>query len=128
MGTHSIALFGEAEKGKYETPYYCESLTQLVDYFGHPPQESIGLYYAIQALLYNRSLFFFRVKEEGFSQKDYLTGVKLLENNQIISRISAICLPGVGDSAIIQAIIPLCINYHRILIINESDLYDYLKS
>ncbi|MES2122361.1 MAG: hypothetical protein V4492_06245, partial [Chlamydiota bacterium] len=62
-----IFLFGEAEKGDYCTPFVCKSLPQLADTFGNPPEESRGLMYAVQAILYERELIYFRVKEEGFS-------------------------------------------------------------
>jgi hypothetical protein len=122
----TIALFGEAEKGEFQTAYYCQSLPQLVDYLGNPPIHSHGLFYAVQALLYHRDLLFFRVKEEGFSQQDYLIGLRLLETQQIIPHISAICLPGVGDIKIIRAMVPFCKSHHSFIITTEPDLYDYL--
>lgn len=123
---YTMALFGEAEKGDYQTAYYMRSLAQLVDYLGNPPPNSQGLFYAVQALLYERQLIFFRVKEEGFSHQDYFSGLQLLQNQSILSEISAICLPGVGDTNILEAITPICATYHSILITNEADLYDYL--
>jgi hypothetical protein len=125
MKTFTLALFGEAEKGNYRTAYFCRNLPQLVDFFGNPPPHSRGLHYAVQALLYHRDLIFFRVKEEGFSYQDYLTGLNLLQR-QNISQISAICLPGVGNSEILDAIAPICALYHSILITNEADFYDYI--
>lgn len=126
METYTMALFGEAEKGDYRTAYHCRSLPQLVEYLGNPPPESRGLYYAIQALLYQRNLIFFRVREEGFSYQDYLCGLHTLEKQDTISKIAAICLPGVGDLKILDAIAPICEQHHSILITNEADLYDYL--
>lgn len=126
MDDFTIALFGEAERGEFRTAYHCQSLPQLVDYLGNPPPESRGLYYAVQALLYHHPLIFFRVKEEGFALQDYLLGLRLLETDNLINKISAICVPGVGNSEIIQILTPLCQVNHRILITTESDLYDYL--
>lgn len=123
---YTVALFGEAEKGEYRTAYFCQSLEQLVDYLGHPPPESKGLYYAVQALLYHRNLIFFRVREEGFSEQDYFCGAHLLKKQSLIPDIAAICIPGVGNGEIIEAIVPLCAVYHSILITTEADLYDYL--
>lgn len=125
---YTIALFGEAERGKFRTAYYCENLAQLHEYFGNPPPQSKGLYYALQALLFNRNLIFFRVPEEGFSTQDYLTGLKLLEEQKLITHIDAFCTPGVGDQEIIEAILPVCTQYHGILITTEADFYDYLTS
>lgn len=128
MQSHTIALFGEAEKGDYQKPLLCKNLSQLLELFGNPPLHSHGIYYAIQALLYHRSLLFFRVKEEGFSYEDYLSGLHLLKKQTCVNGISAVCLPGVGNSEIIEAIVPICEIYHSLLIINESDFYDYLYS
>lgn len=128
MSGLTIALFGEAEKGSYDSPMYCQTLPQLVDQLGNPPQDSQGLFYAVQALLYHHHLFFFRVREEGFSQSDYFLGLRFLQKQDLISQVAAICLPGVGDFEIIEAMTPLCAIYHRILITTESDLYDYLTA
>lgn len=125
MEAYTMALFGEAEKGEYRTAYFCRSLDQLLDVFGNPPPQSRGLHYAVQALLYHRDLIFFRVREEGFSHQDYMLGLKDLKNLSFLN-ISAICLPGVGDTEIIEAISPICAMYHSILITNEADFYDYL--
>lgn len=126
MNTYTIALFGEAEKGDFICPYLCNTLSQLVDYFGQPPSESRGLFYAIQALLYRRQLLFFRVREEGFSVPDYLRGADLLRKNPLDTNITALCLPGVADREILQAIAPICYEQHSILITNEADFFDYL--
>jgi len=50
----------------------------------------------------------------------------MLEKKQLITDISAICLPGVGDVEIIDAAVPLCKNHHSIIVTTEPDLYDYL--
>lgn len=126
MDIYTMALFGEAEKGDYRTAYFCETLPQLEEYLGNPPPDSMGLYYAVQALLFRRNLIFFRVREEGFSYQDYFSGLNILQEKKVASQIAAICLPGVGDAEIIDAIHPICDQYHSILITNEADLYDYL--
>ena len=124
---HTIVLFGEAEKGEFSTAYFCESLSQLVDFLGNPPEESLGLFFAVQALLFHRHLIFFRVREEGFSSQDYLQGLDLLKQQVEVPPISAICIPGVGDVEIVNAAMPLCVKHHSILITTESDFYDYLS-
>lgn len=126
MEPYTIAIFGEAEKGVYQTPYFCRDLAELADSLGQPPEESSGLFYAIQALLYHRDLIFFRVREEGYSLDDYLSGLDFLERAELIQIVDAIGIPGVGDDAIITAATPLCINHHSFLITTEADLYDYL--
>ena len=126
MELYTVALFGEAEKGEYQTPYFCENLPQLVEYLGNPPPESYGLFFAVQALLYKRNILFFRVREEGFSLQDYQQGVHFLKSLKNTPAISAIGIPGVGDTQIINAITPICLIYHSFLMTTEADLFDYL--
>lgn len=122
----TIVLFGEAERGEYKTAYFCQTLPQLADFLGNPPPFSVGLYYAVQALLYRQNLLFFRVREEGYSQQDYLLGLHMLQEQHAVPHISAICLPGVGDMEIIHAMTPFCKAHHSVIITTEPDLYDYL--
>jgi hypothetical protein len=126
---YTVFLFGEAEKGEFCTPLHCRSLPQLADTLGNPPEESLGILYAVQTLLFERELIFFRVKEEGFSTADYLRGIKLLQGAEnLLPNIAAICMPGVGDREIISATSPICNLHKSFLILNEKDLYDYLTS
>ncbi|MCH9627766.1 MAG: hypothetical protein S4CHLAM2_14090 [Chlamydiales bacterium] len=126
---HTIALFGEAQKGEFETAYHCKNLAQLSDFLGEPPtEESLGLRFAVQALLFERGVVFFRVKEEGFSTPDYLFGLNFLENKNLFPTISGLCLPGVGCSEIIHATEPVCEMHRSILMVTERDLYDYLTN
>lgn len=122
----TVVLFGESERGEFRTAYFCQTLEQLDEYLGNSPPDTHGVHYAVQALLYKRDLLFFRVVEEGFSIADYLDGIQLLEQQQVIPRLDAICLPGVSDPAILNAIDPLCRYHHSILISSECDFYDYL--
>lgn len=126
MKTYTVALFGEAEKGDYRKPCLCQTVDQLLELFGNPPLHSRGIFYAIQILLYQHALLFFRVREEGFSQDDYLQGLYLLQKQPYLAGIDALCLPGVGDREIMAALDPICDLYHSLLITNESDFYDYL--
>jgi len=124
---HTIACFGEAEKGDFHKAYFCNNLAQLSQYLGEPPSaDSKGLMLAIQALLFQADVIFFRVHEEGFSSHDYFKGLDFLENKKVTPQLSAICLPGVGSYEIIEATTPLCSTYHSFLILTEQDLYDYL--
>lgn len=124
----TVAMFGEAERGKYHIPYSCDSLAELLDTFGNPPPESQGLFFATQALLYDWSIIFVRVKEEGFSRKDYLLGIKYLEEHKRVRKLHALFLPGVGDADIIKATEEICSFHQSILITTEHDLYDYLSA
>ncbi|ADI39199.1 putative uncharacterized protein [Waddlia chondrophila 2032/99] len=125
---HTLALFGEAEKGTFRKPHLLSSLPQVMESLGNPPPDSRGLFCAVQALLYDYDLIFFRVEEEGFSYQDYFSGLKILEKEDLFDDVLAVCLPGVGDSEIIDTVIPLCQYYQSIFITSESDLYDYLTS
>lgn len=121
-----IFLFGEAEKGDFRTPILCKNLQHLVDLVGNPPEESLGIYYAIQSLLYGRELLFYRVEEEGFSTDDYLYGLRLLQNSTNELSLQALCMPGVGDSSLIELGSTICQQHKSFLLINEKDLFDYL--
>lgn len=125
---HTIALFGESEKGEFRCAYFCENLAQLDQYLGNPPPLSLGLHYAVQALLYKRKLIYFRIPEEGYSTEDYLYGLQLLKEQKLIPYLSAICAPGLADAQLIGKILPICNFYHSILITNEPDFYDYLTN
>lgn len=126
MHQYTVALFGEAGKGEFRTAYYCRTLNELEEHLGNPPPNSKGLFFAVQALLYQHDLIFFRVREEGYSVSDYLSGFCLLQNNSLPLTLSAIGIPGVGSSEILQALAPLCEQHHSILITSEADLYDLL--
>lgn len=123
-----VFLFGEAERGEMRTPICLRSLPAVMDQLGHPPKDSIGIDYAIQTILFNRELIFFRVQEEGFSLSDYFDGVKLLYNSGDKMSLAAICLPGVGDRTVIEALAPICQRIKSLLVISEKDLYDYLTT
>ena len=124
----TVALFGEAERGEFHKPHYCKNLGELERSLGHPPEQSRGLYFAIQALLYNRFLIYYRVPEEGFSSDAYHRGLQMLRKQESDARLAAIGLPGVGDAEVIDASLPLCERHHSLLLFTEADLYDYLTS
>ncbi len=129
MQQQTIALFGEAEKGTLALPLTIHSLIELNDQLGHPPEESHGVDFAVQFLLYGCAVVYIRVAEEGFSHQHYTKGFDLLLQSPLLaSTLSAICLPGVGNKEIIHATKPLCRLYHTLLITTEKDLYDYLTA
>lgn len=124
-----VALFGEAEKGDFRIAHFCQNLIDLANKLGEPPsKDSQGIELAIQAILYQHNVMFFRVHEEGFSVQDYLKGLSYLEDSRSIPKIAAVCLPGVGSGEIIEATIPICTLHQSFLILTEKDLYDYLTS
>lgn len=124
----TIALFGEAEKGPFDAGIVLRNLEQLFHECGHPPEDSLGLHYAVQSLTYHEALLFFRVREEGFSFSDYEEGMDILRCQEDFPFISAIVAPGVGDRELFDPLFSLCEQYGSLLITNEKDLYDYLTS
>ncbi|MCB1084801.1 MAG: hypothetical protein KDK60_01725 [Chlamydiia bacterium] len=124
----TIALFGEAEKGETGALQLIRNVPQLNETLGHPPTESRGIYFAIQFLLFEQEVLYVRVKEEGFSTKDYLKGMKVLLKSKEIPPLSALCLPGVGDARIIDAACPVANAHGALFVTTEQDLYDYLTS
>jgi hypothetical protein len=121
-----IFLFGAAEKGATCQPLSLHSLDELLFQLGHPPEQSEGIHYAIQTLLFQYKLIYFRVGEEGFSYGDYMLGLRWLKKTAVEPHLSAICLPGVGDEEIIQGATSVCLQRQCMLILSEKDLYDYL--
>src|SRR5690606_10642883 len=92
------------------------------------PPLSRGLHYAVQALLSDWNLLFFRVQEEGYSYKDYMQSLRMLGQGDRKHSIAALCAPGVGDNTLLNAMRPVCCKFGCILLANEADLYDYLTS
>ena len=121
---HTIALFGEAEKGEFSSLHHINTLDHLSDLLGNPPDDTKGLYLAVQSILFSYDLIYIRVKDEGFSTRDYLSGLKQLR--KLSSPIMAIGLPGVGDDLIIEAGAEVCSLHKSMLLTTEQDLYDYL--
>jgi len=126
MSKMNIFLFGAAEKGELCKPIYLHSLDQLLEILGNPPETSEGILCAIQALLLNNSLIYFRVEEEGFSYENYLKGFRLLHKEGLIMKVSAVCMPGMANSEIWDVLLPICRNFRIIILMSEKDLYDYL--
>lgn len=126
MSKGTIFLFGAAEKGTLCHPFSLHCVEELLDQLGEPPEESEGIHYAIQALLFKRGLIYFRVTEEGYSWDDYMMGLNWLKKTPLPSHVSAICLPGTSDQEIIQKTTAVCHKHQSMLIVSEKDLYDYL--
>jgi len=120
-----IAIFGEAEKGMFQQPYLCESLSKLFDNLGNPVEKSSSIAFAIQSLLSHYGIVYFRVHEEGFSKKDYMKGLQYLEESNEHMPLSLITIFGVGDKEIITAARKACKSHNCYMLIQEKDLYDY---
>ncbi|ANH78580.1 hypothetical protein [Candidatus Chlamydia sanziniae] len=121
----TVALFGEAEKGNYDTAYFCRSLVDLYDYLGDV-NNSAGLTLAVKTLMYDYNVMYFRVREEGYCVDSYFFGLHFLNTQTTLKNIIAIALPGVGDQHIIEASRSLCKKYKSLLLFLDCDLYDLL--
>ena len=123
-----VAVFGEAERGDFGIPLFTPSVLHLNERFGHPPHSSQGIFLAIQFLMSEQHILYVRVKEEGFSLKDYSRGAKNILNKREPFQCEAVCLPGVGDREIIDFVDPILKKWDAILVTTAPDLYDYLTS
>lgn len=125
-----VAMFGEAEKGRFHVPTYLRSLPELLDVYGLAPLGTEGLYFATQILLFEWDLIFVRVKEEGYAKQDYMLGLRYLQEKDKIPSASlhALFLPGVGDPEIIGESERVLSLYRGCFIATEKDLYDYLSA
>ncbi len=122
----TIFIFGAAQKGAARRPISLYSLEELLNQLGHPPPESEGMSYAIQVLLFQQPLIYFRVAEEGCSYGDYALGLKWLQKTPLHSHLSGVCMPGVGDQELLQQATSICLQHQCLLLISPKDLYDYL--
>lgn len=122
----NVALFGEAEKGKHRHLHFFSSLPELANTLGNPTQDSQAIHLAVQILLFEQNLIFYKIEEEGFSKAEYLYGMQLLKKSNQVKNLSAICLPGVGDKEILDIATNLCLAYKAIIITSEKDFYDYM--
>ena len=123
-----IALLGESEMGRFHYPYFCNSLTQLATTLGNPPEDSRGLDFAVQAIMYERDVIYFRVEEEGNSLEQYMKSIEILKDKNRVKKVNAICIPKVGDREIISNLDLICKMHKSIIIMSEKDLFDYLIS
>ncbi len=120
-----IALFGEAQKGDFSDLVTLHSLEKLHEVFGMPPGTTQGMWFSIQFLMQNEMIYFYRVKEEGFSSHCYHQGLNVLEKQILQYPLKAICMPGVGDRDIIDRATNLCKRRSIIFLCTQSDFYDY---
>ena len=58
----TIFLFGEAEKGEFGIPLSCSSLTHLLESLGSPPNESLGIHFAVQGSPLQKKAYFLQGK------------------------------------------------------------------
>jgi hypothetical protein len=121
-----IFIFGQAEKGVFCRPTYLKNALDLLNHFGHPPELSSGIFFAVQTLLLKKPCIFYRVEEEGYSYNDYLRGLDILKSDWQDIKLEAIGLPGVGDPLLIEKTERFCMKKRSLILVTETDLFDFL--
>lgn len=120
----TLALFGEAEKGLYDTAHLCHNVEEMYHYLGNKTTKGLSL--ATQGINHGYDILYFRVKEEGYSLDDYFFGLQFLNTHINDLSLSALSLPGVGDLYVIEAARSLCQKYQCLLLVSDQDLYDLI--
>ncbi len=123
-----IFIFGQAEKGVFCRPTYIKQVPDLFSQFGHPPEHSLGIPFAIQTLLLHKPCIFFRVEEEGYSFNDYLKGLDILKSDWEHMRLDAVGIPGVGSGELIEKAERFCFKKRSLILLSQKDLFDYLTT
>lgn len=122
-----VTIFGESEKGPLGVLLSVDSLPFLAESFGSPTENSVGIHLAIQTLMSDKIVLFYRVTEEGVDKNEYARGLKLLEGLDLPA-LAALALPGIGDLEIQHLAKNVCKLKHSILIVNERDFYDLMTN
>lgn len=123
---HLISIFGVAEQGDMYRHIHIKSLQDMLLTLGHGVESGTAIELAVQSLMYERAILFYRVKEEGYEEDAYLKGLTELKKKELKSPLSALALPGVGNQEIINEAVAICKKEGSLLIMNQKDLYDYL--
>lgn len=123
-----IAIFGEAEIGSFKSLITLNSIPELTDKLGRPTKKGIGIHMAIQAILYDREILYYRIpNEEEPSCKEYLHGLNLLGRSTFINPLVAIALPAVNHRDILYRAKHLCHHCKILFLPNERDLYNFIS-
>ncbi len=126
MTNRTILIFGESQKGELQKFLFLKTLPDLAEALGEPTETGLGIHMAIQAMLFNQSVLFYKVKEEGFNIDHYLMGFKLLEKEFTSILLTAIALPGASSPPILEIADSLCKLHKSLILFNEKDLYDFM--
>lgn len=122
-----IVIFGKTDSAKPGKFYHIENLEELIHKIGMPIDETIGTHLAVQTLLYNYSVIYYPVKQEGMSKTCYEEGMKKLKRNKHANEVSAIVMPGFGSKNVLDQALDFCTEKKCLLILNEDDYYDFLS-
>lgn len=122
-----VVIFGEAQVGPYMRFSSCKDLAELMECFGEPPDNTMGLHYAVKALLSEKPCIFFRVTEEGYSVEEYYCGLQNLDKIPDHT-FSAIFIPGMSNQEFVNAALRYCHLHQHLLFMNPADFYDWMVS
>jgi hypothetical protein len=122
----NIFLFGESEKGAFQSFIPIDSLARLSDVLGNPPPDSLGIPLAIQTVLMNNKVYYKRVEEEGFHFSEYHRGLDLIKMCK--DPIDGLYMPGVSHKDLIEKACHICDEKRAILLVHHQDFYDFLTS
>lgn len=128
-----VIVFGEASHGKWGQIYHCSNLDDLYSTCGEPTEGSLGLYWAIQALLKGKECLFWRVHEEALAFEDYHLGLSRLENLDQSSSLNmhqwqGLFLPNMSEPGVIDHALMYCHQSQKLLLMDPLDFQDWLMS
>ena len=116
-----LAIFGQTEKGSLGSVYAIDNLTELFNKLGCATIDSKAIFYAIEAIYYDRKVLFVPVKEEGSNLEEYREGIKKLKQHSV----DAIFVPGVGNASLLSFATS---TLKAVVFMTGEDTYDYLTS
>jgi hypothetical protein len=126
MNQKTILIFGESKGGDFQKPLLFRTLPELSQSLGEPAKNSSGIHLAVQALLCNQNVLYYKISEEGSNPDQYLLGFKHLEKYPPEIPISATLLPGVSSPEILTLANHFISHTNSLLLFTEKDLYDLL--
>lgn len=128
MKQRVITVFGETEKGTFETFYTIQSLDEAFEKLGSPLPNTEALQFSLQILGAHQPILFYRVPEEGFSFDAYAKGLHEIRDHPDSYPIQALFMPGLSDPKLIDEAKQLCEMQKAILLITDKDFQDYKYS
>jgi hypothetical protein len=122
-----VVVFGEASRGLWGELCSCHQLIELYQAYGEPTQGSLGLYWAIQALLKGKSCLFWRVRQESLALEDYHLGLCKLHGLDL-DTWEGLFLPNMSEPAVLEQASFYCKQKQKVLLMDPLDLQDWLLS
>lgn len=120
-----VIVFGEASRGVWGQMSSCSELLDLYQIYGEPTEGSLGLYWAIQALLKGKECLYWRVRQESLSLEDYHLGLNQLSSLSL-ETWEGLFLPNMSESSVIEHAAAYCRQKQKLLLMDPLDLQDWL--